>query len=137
MLLAQLRPRDIYRDTTVPTHSPDRVPVVQVPGLEDKVFEAPSGIRNEQVQIDPHLRAQSLALGTGTVGGIEGKEAGLDTNISFRESDGSWTEPKNFGRKLGITENFFISLSPDGRHLFFGAGDVQWLDAGVIETLRD
>jgi ankyrin repeat protein len=67
----------------------------------------------------------------------DGKEVGLDTYISFRESDGSWTEPKGFGREFGVTENFFIGLSPDGRYLFFGAGDVQWLDARIIGTLRD
>ena len=67
----------------------------------------------------------------------DGKEVGLDTYITFRKSDGSWTEPKGFGREFGVTENFFVGLSPEGSYLFFGTGDVQWLDARIIPTLRD
>lgn len=80
---------------------------------------------------------ESFLLFSSSRPGPDGKEAGLDTYISFRESDGSWTVPKSFGRQFGVTENFFIGLSPEGRYLFFGAGDVQWIDARVIGELRD
>jgi hypothetical protein len=69
--------------------------------------------------------------------GTDGKESELDSYVSFRTGDGLWTEPRAFGTEFGIEENFFINLSPDGRYLFFGAGDVQWIDAGIIRTLRD
>ncbi len=66
----------------------------------------------------------------------DGRDAELDSYICFRNRDESWTEPKGFGVEFGVNENFFISLSPDGRYIFFGAGDVQWIDAGIIQTLR-
>jgi len=65
-----------------------------------------------------------------------GEEGELDSHISFRKSDGSWTPPVAFGREHGVTENFLIGASPDGKFLFFGAGDVQWIDAGIISKLR-
>ena len=66
----------------------------------------------------------------------DGTKDELDSYISFRKNDGSWTAPLAFGVKHGVGENFFIGMSPDGRYLFFGAGDVQWIDAGIIQTLR-
>ena len=68
--------------------------------------------------------------------GPDGKDAGLDSYICFRKRDRSWTVPQAFGIKHGVKENFFVGLSPDGRFLFFGAGDVQWIDARIIQTLR-
>lgn len=68
--------------------------------------------------------------------GPDRKDADLDSYVSFRKRDGSWTPPQAFGIRHGVTENFFIGLSPDGRFLFFGAGDVQWIDAAVIQALR-
>jgi len=66
----------------------------------------------------------------------DGTKDELDSYISFRKKDGSWTTPLAFGVKHGASENFFIGMSPDGRTLFFGAGDVQWIDAAIIQTLR-
>ena len=68
--------------------------------------------------------------------GPDGKDVGLDSFISFKKRDRSWTSPRPFGIKHGVEENFLIGLSPDGRFLFFGAGDVQWIDARIIQTLR-
>jgi len=52
----------------------------------------------------------------------DGTKDELDSYISFRNTDGSWTKPQAFGVKHGVVENFFIGMSPDRRYLFFGAG---------------
>jgi len=66
----------------------------------------------------------------------DGTKDELDSYIAFKKRDGSWTMPLAFGVKNGVVENFCIGLSPDRRYVFFGAGDVQWIDAAIIPTLR-
>ena len=65
-----------------------------------------------------------------------GPESETDTYVSFRTSAGSWSEPRAFGREHGVVEHLLIGFSPDGRYLFFGAGDVQWIDARIVARLR-
>jgi len=72
-----------------------------------------------------------------------------DLYVSFRNSDGSWTAPKNMGPAIntGVKEAFpFVSF--DGKYLFFmsnrvsqmngrpipdGPGNVYWVDAKIIK----
>ena len=57
--------------------------------------------------------------------------------VSFRNEDGSWTEPAHMGGVLGDLPAALARVTPDGRYLFFKAdGDVYWVDASVVETLR-
>ncbi len=61
-----------------------------------------------------------------------------DLCVSFREEGDSWTEPQNLGSGINTraNENCAI-LTPDGRYLFYtSAGDIYWVDAAVIHTLR-
>jgi hypothetical protein len=67
---------------------------------------------------------------------------GMDLYISFRNSDGSWTAPKNLGGEIN-TEHVeaFASLSPDEKYLFFvsdreGNVDMYWVAARCLEELR-
>lgn len=54
-------------------------------------------------------------------------------HISFRDDQGNWTLPKNMG-----LEGTLPSLSPDQKYLFFIKNeDVYWVDAQVIENLRE
>jgi hypothetical protein len=65
-----------------------------------------------------------------------------DFYVTFRNQDGSWTEPVNMG------ENFNSSASenrpfitPDGKYFFFtstksGNRDIYWVDARIIEALK-
>jgi hypothetical protein len=89
-----------------------------------------------------------------------------DLYISFRSADGAWTAPQNLGPTINSPfQEYCPSLSPDGKYFFFssykrpedisvpamrspddilqiyrqpynGAGDVYWVDAVVIQTLR-
>ncbi len=87
--------------------------------------------------------------------------------ISFRKDSGGWTQPRYFGKAInqGRVERF-ATLSPNGKYLFFnrqynrhpeysenklsladlkrkqqnpqnGFGDIYWVDARVIERMRD
>jgi Tol biopolymer transport system component len=61
--------------------------------------------------------------------------------ISFRQPDGSWGEIISF-RELDPfckMEKFGIPmLTPDKKYLFFSSkGDIYWVDAKIIEQLRD
>jgi hypothetical protein len=58
--------------------------------------------------------------------------------VSFKKPDGSW------GEGIDLTAHGFdpkaggATLSPDGKYLFFCLnGDIWWVDARVIEKLRD
>jgi len=68
---------------------------------------------------------------------------GLDMYISFRQEDGTWGAAINFGDKINTSSSQGGGyVTPDGKYLFFngpastGKGDVFWVDAQIIETLR-
>jgi len=57
--------------------------------------------------------------------------------VSFRNDDGSWTEPVNMGAALGGLPAGLPRVSPDGRILFFNAhGEIYWIDTSVLGQLR-
>jgi Tol biopolymer transport system component len=66
-----------------------------------------------------------------------------DIYISFRDSEGNWTDPVNLGEEVNSDrQERFPSVSPDGKYLFFtrwvvrGNEDVMWVSADIIEKLR-
>ena len=65
-----------------------------------------------------------------------------DLYISFRKSDGSWTQSKNMGPVINSQgTDYCPMLSPDGKYLFYtstktGNGDIYWVDAKIIAALR-
>ncbi|MDA3898002.1 MAG: hypothetical protein PF482_17855 [Desulfobacteraceae bacterium] len=67
-----------------------------------------------------------------------------DIYISFRNSDGSWTNPVNLGDKINSDrQERFPSVSPDGKYLFFtrwvfrGNEDVMWVSAEIINEIKE
>ena len=93
---------------------------------------------------------------------------GIDAYVSFRSPDDRWSEPVNLGPKINTaaSEEYSLSLSPDGRFLFFmsartadtrelfgdrisyatmqrlagspgnGSSDIWWIDASFLQALR-
>ncbi len=91
---------------------------------------------------------------------------GFDLFISFRKDDGSWTKAKNMGEPINSSASELCpSVSPEGKYIFFtsyrsihkpysevpltyeekirilnssgnGRGDIYWVDAKIIETLK-
>ena len=68
---------------------------------------------------------------------------GSDIYVSFRQENGSWGAAINLGDKVNTTTSQRGGyVTPDGKYLFFnspvstGNGDMFWVDAQIIETLR-
>lgn len=66
-----------------------------------------------------------------------------DLYISFRQENGSWGPAINLGKGINTEKNeLFGSVTPDGKYLFFhtylgkGKANISWVDAQVIENLR-
>jgi len=73
----------------------------------------------------------------------ESGHGGADLYISFRQRDGSWGAAINLGGKINTEfSEAYGSVSPDGKYFFFhrgyggDKGDIYWVDAQFIESLR-
>ncbi len=73
----------------------------------------------------------------------EGGYGDPDLYISFRQKDDSWGAAINLGDKINTKfAEAYGSVSPDGKYFFFhrgyggDTGDIFWVDAQFIETLR-
>jgi Tol biopolymer transport system component len=65
-----------------------------------------------------------------------------DFYITFRQKDGSWTQPKNLGKDINSTGNDVCPLATDdGKYFFFGSNrtgryEIYWVDAKFIDDLK-
>lgn len=67
-----------------------------------------------------------------------------DLYISFRKKDGTWAPAKNMGKPINTDGvEFCPMVSPDGKYFFFTRkdrvskkGNIYWVDAKIIESLR-
>jgi Tol biopolymer transport system component len=76
------------------------------------------------------------------VGREDGYGSG-DLYVSFKNPAGSWSPAMNMGETINTPSSEFCpTLSPDGRYFLFtsrraGSDDIYWVDASVIDSLRD
>jgi len=61
-----------------------------------------------------------------------------DLFISYKNTDGTWTQSKNMGKEVNEEKTEYCPfVTHDGKFLLFTAnGDIRWIDAGIIEKLR-
>lgn len=60
-----------------------------------------------------------------------------DIYVSFRKEDGLWSKGFNLGEKINKGHRHIPSLSVDGKYIFFSSdGDIYWVDAKIIEELK-
>jgi len=72
------------------------------------------------------------------------KRKDVDIYISFKETEGTWTQPIGFGNEVNSKYNEGCpSITPDGQYLFFsrsndedGLSDLYWVSTAIIEQLR-
>ena len=70
------------------------------------------------------------------------KNRSLDLFISFKQADGTWSQPRNLGEGINTGANDICPVvSPDGKYLFFisgrnGVEGVYWVDARIIDKLK-
>ena len=95
-------------------------------GLVDGEYGPPellgSGINSQYIDYCPWIAAdESFLLFASS---RPEAEEHMFLHVSFRQEDGSWSRPENIHSALGFQEEArFPSVSPDGRFLFFVAGD--------------
>jgi len=114
---------DIYRSRYIngQYEEPENLgPVINTPGVDHTPYIAPD---------ESYLIYVSM-----------GKSASPNWRffISYQKSDGSWTKPRDMGEKINsIRYALCPAVTPDGKYLFFiGAGDIYWMDAGIIVELK-
>ena len=70
---------------------------------------------------------------------------GIGLWITFKQRDGSWSEPRNLSERLGgVGNDSAAQVTPDGKYLFFQSvrpgsapsRSFYWVDARFIESLR-
>ncbi len=105
-------------------------PPVNSPGREGDAFVAP----DESYVVFTARRPDGRGQG--------------DLYVSFRTADGGWGEPRPLGAEVNTAATEFCPMvTPDGRYLFFSrrdgdtwaettAGDLLWVDAGILDRLR-
>ncbi len=114
--------------------------------LDDGVYQIPENlgpiVNSEHYEGDVYVAPDESYM----IVSIYGREDDLgdgDLYISFRNSDSAWSPPKNMGPGINSDKRDFCPMvTPDGKYLFFsskrlGVGDIFWVDADVIEALRD
>lgn len=114
--------------------------------LIDGVYQAPENlgraINSENYEGDVYVAPDESYLIV-SVYGRDDELGGGDLYISFRGANGSWSPLRNMGSAINSTERDFCPMvTPDGKYLFFsskrqGVGDIFWVDAGIIEVLRE
>jgi len=103
---------------------------INTPGYEDGPFIAP----DESYLIFESQRPESI-------------EGSIDLYICFKQSDGSWSYPKNMGPEINSKySERFARVSPDGKYLFFGSNrkqekdnlyfDIYWIDSKIIDKIK-
>jgi hypothetical protein len=65
------------------------------------------------------------------------RDPGMGIYVSFRQPDGAWSPAVSVHDKLDLPPVGQPALSHDGKYLFFClAGDMYWVDAGILDDLR-
>ena len=70
-----------------------------------------------------------------------GRDDGLgesDLYVSFRKSDGSWSQSVHMGPSINSAEaDYCPMVSPDGKFFYYTQGeDIMWVDAAIIDSFR-
>ena len=114
--------------------------------LIDGVYQTPENlgpvINSENYEGDVFVAHDESYLIVSVSGRKDGFGEG-DLYISFRNLDGSWSPLKNMGGAINSDKRDFCPMvTPDGKYFFFsskrvGEGDIFWVDAKVIQALRD
>lgn len=146
-----LFPRDVYASSMSKTSN--RYFIIGPQGTPDwnifhtdrngKITRLPSPINTPGYEDGPFIAPDESYLIFESDRPTDGEPGFIDLYIVFRKKDGSWGDPKNMGPKVNTKfAERFAKVSPDGKYLFFGRNtgsgfDIYWIDAAIIEELRN
>ncbi|UCE19599.1 MAG: PD40 domain-containing protein [Gemmatimonadota bacterium] len=66
-----------------------------------------------------------------------GGKGWADFYVSFRRADDTWSEAVRIDGMCTAGNDIIPTLSPDGRYVFFTMNmDIYWVDAGIIENVK-
>ena len=100
-----------------------------------------SAVNGKTNDFDPYIYPDESTLIFSSSDRPDGYGSG-DLYVCFRKPDGLWTEAANMGPRVNSSSiEYCPKCSPDGRYFFFtsgrsGNGDIYWMDAAVIDSLR-
>ncbi len=101
-------------------------------------INGPSDVRNWMPYIS---RDESYLIFCSTRGLPESDQG--DLFISFRNDEGTWTDPVNMGKTINTDQlERFSTVSPDGKYLFFTRDftnileDVFWVSTDIIDDMK-
>lgn len=120
---------DIYRSRLV--SGVYQIPENLGPVINSEYYEGDVFIAKDESYLIVSINGRADSLG------------GADLYVSFRDTIDSWSPLKNMGSAINSEEREFCPIvTPDGKYLFFtskrnGEGDIFWIDAKIIESLRD
>lgn len=128
------------------TSGPNQNGDIHYSELKDGVYQAPISL-GDSVNSDAHDYDPFIAPDESYVIFASNRSddnlGGNDLYISFRKEDGTWTKAKNMGEGINTTRTDYApAVTRDGRFLFYtsnkaGNSDIYWVDASVIESLRN
>ena len=100
----------------------------------------PAPINTEYREFDAYVSPdEDMILFSSTRPGGSGWS---DIYISFKKTDGSWSDPENLGKEINSPWSEYGSMiSPDGKYFFYtsnknGSEDIYWISAKFIEELK-
>lgn len=112
----------------------------RINGKYPEVKNLGTPINTEYHEVDPYISPdESYMIFCSMKPGGYGH---ADIYITYRQPDGSWSDPKNMGDKINSKYAEYIPyVSPDGKYFFFttnksGQRDIYWMSSGIIRKLR-
>lgn len=105
-------------------------------GQFEKKVAAGAGVNTEHYEADVFVaRDESyIVFAANRPGGL----GSGDLYVSFRKSDGTWSEAKTLGNNINTdTDDFCPFVTPDDKYLFYASrGDIYWVSTAVIDRLK-
>jgi len=120
------------------SHDIYRAPLVD--GKHTTIENLGAPINTEYEELDPFIAPDEsyLIFCSRTLEGF----GGFDLYVTFKKSNGTWTEPVNMGEGINTPAFDWVpKVTQDGKYFFFnstrsGNWDIYWMDAKIIEELK-
>jgi len=94
----------------------------------------PQPINSEKTETQPFVSLDENFLLYQTIGPRGARE--INVSISYRNADDTWTNPINLSKIISI-HGIFPCVTPDNNYMFFFTDDLYWVDAKILDMIKD